>query len=224
MLNTRLQKIYEERWDALLCNAKDNDATYPLLLKVSLEYEQADVRVMVVGQETDGWGGILEEKKNNILNLQNSYFKYLYTSKEKNRRPFWNRKNFKYYKEEITKRLADKKVSFLWNNVSKIGKNGSGKPTEKIAKLEEKYFDVFEAELQILEPNIIIFTSGDRRIPLAHEKLETVSKMPVAEVRLKNYPHILALRTYHPNAKIKGGKKRYKQEIVEIISQKYTNS
>jgi hypothetical protein len=40
----------------------------------------------------------------------------------------------------------------------------------------------------------------------------------------KNYPNIIAVRTYHPNAKIKGGKKPFKKEIVKLINERYNES
>jgi len=220
-MNKKLKKLYESKWDNLISNSKNTDATYPLLIKVDKEYQNSDIRVMIIGQETDGWCGVLEEHKKEIASVQDTYFNYLYNSTDKNRRPFWNRKNFKYFQEELTKKLSPKNISFIWNNVSKIGKNNRGKPTIKIEELEKQYFNVFEDELKILKPNIIIFTTGNRKIPVKHEKLQPIKEKPVAEIKFENYENIIAVRTYHPNAQIKGGKRKFKEDIVNLIIQRY---
>ena len=56
-MNEKLKKLYESKWSKLIKSAKGSNAAYPLLIKVDDNYQKADVRVMVVGQETAGWGG-----------------------------------------------------------------------------------------------------------------------------------------------------------------------
>jgi len=217
-MNEELKQLYAKKWNNLIINAKGTDAAYPLLIKVSEEYQNAEIKVMIVGQETDGWCGVLEENKKNIDSVQETYFNYLYkNNKDKNRRAFWNKKNFKYFQEELINIFSSKKVAFIWNNISKIGKKSRGKPTSKIENLEKQYFDVFEEELKILKPNIIIFTIGNRIIPIEHNKLRPIKEEPVAQIEFKKYPDIIAIRTYHPNAQIKGGKKNFKKDILKII-------
>jgi len=218
-MNDALNKLYGDKWSNLIKNSKDTMAAYPLLLKVDDEYQNAEIRVMIVGQETDKWAGQLDENNENISALQTTYYEYLHESKDKNRRPFWNRKNYKYYEEELTKRCSSKKISFIWNNVNKIGNKdrGMGKPTEKIIALERQYFNVFEEEIKILRPHIVIFTIGDRYIPASHNEIKRVCDEPVRQVILTNHPNIIAVRTYHPNAKIKGGKKHLKIQVLDLI-------
>jgi len=218
-MNEKLKELYENKWDNLILNAKNTDATYPLLIKVDDKYQNSDIKVMIVGQETDGWCGVLEDNKRDIVSVQDTYFNYLYKSKDKYNRPFWNRKNFRYFEEELIKIFStkDKQVAFIWNNISKIGKNSSGKPTQEIENLEKEYFNLFEEELEILNPDIIIFTIGNRKIPIKHKKIKLIKEEPVSEVELENYPNIIAVRTYHPNARIKGGKKKFKEDVVDLI-------
>jgi len=219
-VNKKLKELYSSKWNDLITNSKDTDATYPLLIKVNEEYQNADIKVMIVGQETDGWCGVLEEHKKDIDSVQETYFNYLYNSRDKNRRPFWNRKNFKYFQEELKKKLSSKKLAFIWNNVSKIGMNYSGKVTEKVENLEKEYFDVFEEELRILKPDVIIFTIGNRTIPIKYDKNKIITEMPIYEIKFLDYQNIIALSTYHPNARIKGGKKEFNKEIVNFIVSK----
>jgi len=219
-MNELLKELYSSKWDDLINNSKGTGATYPLLMKVNEEYENADIKVMIVGQETDGWGGLLEEQKRDIDTLRERYFNYLYKNEDKYDRPFWNRKNFKYFEEELTKKLAPKTVAFIWNNVSKIGMNRRGEATKNVKILTKKYFDVFEEELNILKPDVIIFTVGNRTIPVECKKKKIIDEMPMREINFPNYPNIIAVKTYHPNAQIKGGKKEFNKEIVNFIVSK----
>jgi NADPH-dependent glutamate synthase beta subunit-like oxidoreductase len=216
-MNDALKKLYEKHYKELRAHCRKEHVAHPLLIQVDERYETADIRVMIVGQETDGWAGSLVKNTKSVDELQRIYYEYLHHSRDKNRRPFWNRKNFKYFQEKIPLLFPDKKVGFIWNNASKIGKTTRGKPGTYIQKLERRFFDVFEEEFKILQPDIVIFTIGDRRIPMHHEPINSVKKTPVSIVRLPNYPETLAIRTYHPNARIKGGKKRFKKEILDLI-------
>jgi len=178
------------------------------------------------------WHGLLEEEQKNIDYLMDDYYHYLYNIpanknnlvnrlKKKSKRSFWNRNNFKFYSEELTQVFKNQKVSFLWNNVSKIGKCARGKQTDSIGELEEKYFkNVLHNELEILQPDIVIFVTGDRKIPLKHSPIKKIKDEQVSKIKLDDFPNILAIRTYHPNAKIKGGKKHLNKQVIRLIKEK----
>lgn len=225
-MNDDLKKLYESKWNELLNNATD-DATHPLLIQINGEYENADIKVMIAGQETDGWGGNLKGTISDVCKLMDKYKEYLYSDgkkNKKNRRPFWNRKNFRYFQEKIPKIYENKTVSFVWNNVSKIGKTTRGKSSKETQMLEKEYFTgVFEEELKILKPNIIIFRTGDRAIQVNHKEICSVREKPVEKIELTSFPDIFAVRTYHPNAKIEGGKKEHKKEIINLIKTQYSH-
>ena len=72
-MNQELKALYSHKWNNLIANSKDTDATYPLLIKVNEEYQNADIKVMIVGQETDGWCGVLEEHKMDVESVQETY-------------------------------------------------------------------------------------------------------------------------------------------------------
>jgi hypothetical protein len=224
-MNVQLQKLYQRKWSDLVANSAGTESAYPLLIKIHDEYIDADVKVMIVGQETDGWEGELEQNDKNITHLMNTYYNYYHNSPDKNRRPFWNRKGFLFFQEELTKYFSKSKVGFIWNNVSKLGHaHRGGQPSQRISELECNYFNVFNDELKILKPDIVILTIGDRIIPVEHEPIKPVGQNPVSEVHFVNYPHLIAVRTYHPNARIKGGKVKLKNGIIELIKEKYNQS
>lgn len=234
-INKELEKLYNKHWASLVENANGKKSAHPLLIKVNNEYQDADIKVMIIGQETDGWNGSFEEKKKSIHALMDDYYNYFYNIAttdslkkrltKKHKRPFWNKKNFKYFQEKLQKEFPEKKISFIWNNVSKIGKLDSGKQTDTIKQFEEEYFkDVFQQEIEILKPNVMIFTIGNRHIPVQHNSLKNIKEEQVSEVIFDEFPNIFAVRTYHPNARIQGGKKHLKEQVFEMIVQKVNSN
>ncbi|MDA7918250.1 hypothetical protein N9B20_01175 [Mariniblastus sp.] len=218
-MNRLLKELYDSYWNQLIlaANKAEINAAYPLLIKVCQKYVDADLKVMIVGQETDGWCGQLSKADKSVEEVMEKYSKYLYEEvKDKNKRPFWNIKNFKFFETEITKHFSNgKSVEFVWNNISKIGRDKRGKPSRDIRDLELNHFNVFRKEFKILNPGLVIFTTGKRDdyikrhfgpevsfISVLNLKDGTMGKETknlIAEVRLPNFSNVKAVRVEHPN-------------------------
>ena len=105
----------------------------------------------------------------NIDDLMQGYFDYFYKKtkdgKNRGKRAFWNKKNYRFFEDELTKyfKKQDKTISFIWNNISKIGNNGKGKPKKEILELEREYFNILKEEFDNIKPNRVIFTTGKTR-------------------------------------------------------------
>ena len=233
-INKRLSDLYQENWNLLEVEAsKISNVAQPLLLKVKDEdqYEKSDVKVMIFGQETDGWrtnngwqGGSANHAVSSLMEM---YERYFYVgrkgkgNKEK-RRPFWNAKNFRFFEENLKGYISNLdeplEISFLWNNTTKIGKTSRGASTPAIRKLEKKYFNVIESEIQILRPDIIIFACGSSRDKHIEESFGSKNvkivnpwlsfegserlfevKNLISRVVFHKYPSIVAVRVDHPN-------------------------
>lgn len=192
--NNELKNLYQKHWDGLLQHSGDAPAASPLLIKLRDDkYWNADVKVMICGQETYGWNGDVGSK--DIDFLMNDYQAILYNDqdyfdktpgygeysskgarlKRKKGRSFWSRKNFKFFEEGLTNyfKKQDKTVGFVWNNLSKMGnnsshKNGKGKAVKEVRKLERDNFNILKEEFDILKPNIVIFTTGARDKHIKH--------------------------------------------------------
>jgi len=231
-MNAQLLALYQANWNELVkvCNdIPEQNVAHPLLIKVDKHYEDAKYKVMVVGQETDGWIGNFSKKPKEIQFIMNDYYAYLYNQpeimcplhykkytplerlKKKNRRPFWNKANFAYFKTHLGKTLGEDNVAFVWNNLSKLGKTTRGKATNSIEQIEDAVFKGLHLqELAILKPDIIIFTSGNgrdhlikRRYNVNFSKLPNFKQADISKVEFET-PHkqIVSFRTYHPNARV----------------------
>lgn len=255
-MNQKLNSLYESRWQALT-ESSGKKMAHPLLIRISDEYEKSPCKIMVVGQETDGWIGNFsnQQERKECDFIQQDYFDYLYnrvadmafnsnhgknyTSEKrlakKRRRPFWNRSNFKFFQEKLKSKLGKENVSFIWNNLSKLGKAGGGKKSRgKVPKaIENIENDVLKnmhiLELDILQPDAIIFNTGYvrdkvlmQRYSCSVEPIEGFDYKHLAKVRFGNqHHHIISLRTCHPNARgeyMSGRKERNNAIACEIIS------
>ena len=77
-LNKELEKLYLSKTDGIFKMYKElnesgyDDFSYPLLLHVwEEEYSKAPVKLMIIGQETNGWGAKLETSDHVISSMQN---------------------------------------------------------------------------------------------------------------------------------------------------------
>ena len=219
-INEKLKELYSEKWGDLTEKSKSVESAYPFLIKVDNQYEKSDIKVMIVGQETDKWGGDFSKNvkpmEESIDYLMQKYYNRFYNSniyEEEKKRPFF--KSFKFFRVELKKYFSGKNISFLWNNISKIGKNSRGKPDCKIRELERGSFNILCEEFGILRPNLVIFTTGSRDTYIKHHfgsKSEFIPKLcfedsgpledtkkVIAEVELEKFPEICAVRVQHPN-------------------------
>ena len=239
-MNEELLKLYNEYWPTLVSNAAllsdesdKRQPSHPLLIKVNEKYENAKIKVMIVGQETDGWCESMIGSERSPDGIANIYFNYFYettkkAAKAKNKRPFWNKSNFKYFKDGLEKELGSDNVGFIWNNLSKIGKNSRGATTKKINKLEGESFSVHIQELDILKPDVIIFNTGSDRDYLLKQRFNVTlsnthyadTKKEVAKVGFSGkHEKIISFRTFHPNARayVKTRRARNTYIIEQVI-------
>ncbi len=115
---------------------------------------------MICGQETKGWNkfstSIIEgmNKYKDFITIKQPYKGYKKSA-------FW--KGYNFFRKELIKKYPEKKLYFIWNNISKIGKShGRVGVSKDIQKLERHFFPVFREEILILKPDIVIFFTGNR--------------------------------------------------------------
>ena len=225
-MNDELKELYESKWGELLSEARKliPKAASPLLIKVDPSYYDADIKVMVVGQETDRWHGELNSADKTVEMLMKGYFDYFYqiseNGKKRANRAFWNKKNFRYFEVELSKYFKDKNksISFVWNNISKIGNAGKneGKAHRAIKTLERSHFNVIESEFEILKPDVVIFTTGSSRdsyikhhfgqnicfepkLSLINGGLSSETLNLIAEIKIPQFKDTCFIRIEHPN-------------------------
>ncbi len=231
-INKDLKNLYEINYkhlakELIAINKEIEDeskqATNPLLLKVNEHYISADLKIMLFGQETNCWlgerndGAFLGEIQP-VIDLYDDFYTndrcFTYGGQ------FWN--GVKRLKTMLQQDIPNKKIGFLWNNVVKIGQRVSGFPY-KINHITNQYFNVIKEEIQITEPDILIFLSGPRydnelsKIfgDYTTERMGSFSERQLCKIECPDIP--TGFRTYHPNYLWRNGIDKYFNAIIEEI-------
>lgn len=232
-INEKLKELYNIKMELLKTplleyNKNSNNiekATNPLLIQVNENWKLADFKIMIVGQETNGWChecGNSQEFNPNI-NKSIEVYNNFYLKGNGYRSPFWNEFN------RIRKNInPNKKVAFSWNNLIKIGKVGVGN-SHKINQIKETYFNVLLEEIEILKPNCIIFFTGPNYNNFIEKYIGKNKTTPIVEfnsnelsiVEFENLNSLFCLKTYHPNYLYRSGLRlKVINKIIELINQK----
>lgn len=186
---------------------------------VSLNNENINTDIMIIGQETNSWYGNYEDFNARGINEQMKIYDNFMESSYKD----MNNIFFRYVKNIID----DKDCIPVWTNLFKFDL-GDGKENRNISKASKKeyeeivYFhnEVLAKEIEIIKPKIIIFFTGHTYDKLFFDPLvikdkdyrdlynkicdfENINEWKCAVMDLKQYPDFecfegKAIRTYHP--------------------------
>lgn len=237
-INDKLEILYKKYWDDFIQKAKSLNSNIsneklqvanPLLIKVNEEeYMNSDIKVMIYGQETFGWHELDTPIKDEMCKYESFINNKPWKMKTKS--SFW--KAFKFFKDELSNSFPDKKISFLWNNISKIGRKKSKGVSDEIRALERVSFPVVLEEIKILIPDIVIFLTGNRNRDIKFHfedvkfescvinstlksKKGNMEFKPVSKVTSQFLPQ-KSVKLYHPS--FFGGFNNVKDDAVGIIS------
>ena len=235
-INQKLEELYNAKWENFskaLTNIVEDDnyiikPTNPLLLKHRDcdAYENAEIRIMIIGQETNGWGyyedGFFYNEMDEISEMYSEFYSgYKF---EEHRGFFKN--HFNSFLKLLKEKYPEKKASCFWNNVIKVGKaNDKNTPPEYILEIEQKYFSVLKEEIEIIKPNIVLFYTGhayDKYILHHFPELikEDICGFNSSEVQLFKIDNVdFVFRTPHPQGLHFQGKERYNMIYDKIISE-----
>lgn len=217
----------------------------PFMLGVALEHNNqggyvdeswwtdADLKVMVFGQEPLNWPmPILDDgsqvQSDDFVELYQRFYsdnykgQYFLTDSDNHlaKNKFFSMgfngimsgiKDF-----VLGEQYSDKKVAYLWNNISKLSVGGRKGVDSGIHNLEKEYFHVIPQEIEILKPDVLIFLTGPGQNkyygyirenftvngspkPLAGNDVDAVAKLDIEGISL-------AYKTYHPTATKDGDK------------------
>lgn len=184
-MDEELKKLYEEYWPEyqtyIRYSEAANNAAFPFLIKCPDSYEMAGKRIMFCGQETQGWYTKGYDNPDvdyhDLRGCYNAFvngINYEIVNKEQGKNsPYWN------FQKRI--RNAFPKVAFIRNNIVKIGKRSAPGCDDKVNELTLKYFPVIVKEIEILEPDFIIFFTGPKYDSRIEKALGPFSKEHIDE-------------------------------------------
>jgi hypothetical protein len=224
--NSYLKELYEPMWITLLENGSKIThpvPTDPLLLCLDEdEFEQANKRILICGQETWGWG----EFGSTVEDCMAGYRSFFVDGEFYDGygvSAFW--KSFRFFESQLVNIFEGQKLQFIWQNLSKIGRNnGETGVTDEIRSLEREYFPVFREEINILKPDMVLFLTGpDRDHDIQFHFPDVQFSQAGDEPNLRRRAWVssselpfASLRLYHPSY-YSAWTHQYKNEAVSLL-------
>jgi hypothetical protein len=225
-INSKLKEIYEATWPALIESGHkitDPIPTNPMLLSFDEDFfSRADKRIMICGQETWGWGDF----GSSVEDCMNGYYSFFVDEEfypGYGKSAYW--KAFRFFQAQFASLYPEQKIQFIYQNLSKIGRNdGATGVTNEIRTLERQHFPVFKKEIELLQPDMILFLTGpDRDHDIHFHFPDAEFSQAGDELNLRRRAWVSSpdlpsstLRLYHPSYYSEWSH-RYKDEAVSLL-------
>ena len=214
-INQSLKRTYEEYWGQLIAalaeigihlSATQTQVSNPLFMCVPRDYHLARSKLLIVGQQTGGWGQRLGRDDSNVPwedpidGLMNLYSEFNLGEKYY-KTPFWRAAH------SLHKKLncSSPPFSFLWSNLLRIDQN-TARPDRLIEDVVNNLPNLLLNEIEITQPDIVVFFTGPTYDGLLSSTFSTVSFRPVAGYQTRTLARLAhpllpydSFRTYHPN-------------------------
>lgn len=221
MINEKLFKLYKSKLPSLqkfyseLDDKEIYDYAGPQLLYCwEKNYLSSFRKTLIIGQETNSWYNDYIRSDEDIRTFIDKYKSF--------ELDIGYKKLFMQYAHRINYLINNKDyLNFVYLNINKFGKEDeAGKPVQEVLDAENRFFNIFTDELQILKPDVCIFMTGpnydkDIRNKLDNVEFSIFEGYPLNEVsKVKSkYLPIKSYRLYHP-----GYGNRYKEWYNELIN------
>lgn len=226
----RYMSIAEEHQEFLEKSLSYNDLAKLLLGSVPDEYEQAPNKILIVGRETKGWLKSLNDfqyDKNGIkrsMDESKDFVRDQLKEKKKDTRG----KSFFNFVRDVAKKSGDNGV--LWANIYASDYKGGHinhiKDKDMIKEIETISKKIIVAQIEVLNPDIIIFATGNQGIAARRRYF------PNSELRertaIEGYPSkdlwafklpdydAQCYRIHHPSS-FSNEKRQARQKLIEIL-------
>ena len=183
-----------------------------------------DILTEIRGKHADESGNLLPADKE-MYGLTDIYWDYCYS-------PSASRNQFTKRMLQFVNKLEEKtgkKVGLVWNNIFKIGRGNKdighscGPSPQYIQSIEKETFNVVKKEIEILNPDVIIFMTGTSADNAIKEKLELSADFQLIDPNLPNLLKIeipgvkYAARTIHPSRKSNEEFNQYSEALIKDL-------
>lgn len=194
-MNDELRSYYRSEWKQLASVRDRHEAlSQPLLLKALPGFSEATVKLLVVGQQTHGWGTGSDTEGHPLDKLMQNYENFALGRSRMNT-PFWQAAH---QVHEAVNPSAPR-TGFMWSNLVKVDQN-KDRPSREV---EEKVssLNLLPAEVRIVDPDAVVFFTGPDYVSRLRDTFEGAQREEVSE-HLFQIDHELlpsrSFQTYHP--------------------------
>ena len=189
-------------------------ASAPLLLDPHERWLRAEVKLLVVGQETLRWhaGEIrtfhdFSGSTEGVATMRELYRQYrLGRDNPKLNSAFW--RGFRTLDGAVNRAVKPASDSALWTNIFKVNVSGSVMTNctrAEIARIHRAQAGLLRHEIEVLKPDVVVFFTGPRydcaiRTEFDGVEFRPFGKAPVSTLAILRAPGLPAktLRSYHP--------------------------
>jgi hypothetical protein len=191
----QLYHNYQHKFEEVVKPFPNDDIAGPLLMSPDDTYSNQRIKLLIVGQETNGWGYFSSNIDEGMIHYENFNLGIDYYSS-----PFWN------ITRKVERLLGNDEYSCAWTNISKYDVNAK-RPSGSHLKEIEKIDDLLLKEIKVLKPDVVIFYTGpdlDYRLKKIFNSLTYKSIEGFTERQFTRLIHPLlpqlSFRSYHPRS------------------------
>ncbi|HEX6041764.1 hypothetical protein [Longimicrobium sp.] len=150
-MNAALRDLYTPAVASLAgITAPFSGVSRPLLIDVPASYHDAPVKLMIVGQQTRGWGGTCE-----TVDDLTAFYTTFELGRTQRRSQFWQAAH------TLHGALNPESLEggFLWSNLVKVDQGG-GRPRSPGLEDAVCGLDLLQGEIRVTRPDVVIFFTG----------------------------------------------------------------
>jgi len=197
-MKNKLLNLYTNRqqdFKGIIEKFPEDDLAGPFLMSPNEEYINQANKLLIIGQETNGWSYHIDE-----LDKQMKTYEDFNVGIEYRASPFWN------ISRKVEKALNNTPYTCAWTNISKFDLD-SGRPYGEYETAISKLDDILISEINIIQPDFCMFFTGpsfDQRLRTIFQDIEFI-ELPNWSIRqfcqLK-HPDLPenSFRSYHPKS------------------------
>ena len=205
-INQKLLKLFESKWEAVnkVYDTLQEEEEWAVLHLACIppNYEKTKYKILIVGQENNGYGYETEPKKSMLFTLDFQSNRYYDNA------PFFSFPySFCASINDCDNEKYSKKSYLAWVNLKEFSfETSSKKPlNEKAQSIIDNEFNILEEEIKIINPDIVLFLTGPNydyyiKNQLKGVEFKTVENYQIgqfARVEHKSLPKN-SFRIYHP--------------------------
>jgi hypothetical protein len=137
----------------------------PFLMSPENEYQQSKTKLLIIGQETNGWSTTTN------ISTQMSAYREFGLGKTYNS-PFWS------IARKLEQAIGTEPCSCAWTNINKYDEKKK-RPKQTVREATSELNDILKEEIKLSEPEICVFFVGPRYHKKIMEMYPSVEFVPV---------------------------------------------
>ena len=207
-VNQKLLKLYESKWDIVhkVCNAITNNDLWLVFhtLCIPYNYEKMKYKILIVGQENNGWGLTDDARLSMFETLD-----FLSTPNMHDNMPIFDFP-YKFCKSinNLEDIKASKKTYFAWVNLREFSFDEEPRTllNEEAQSIIDNEFNILEEEIKIINPDIVLFLTGPNYDNYIINQLKGVEFKTVESYHIRQFAKVEhealpknSFRIYHPS-------------------------